>query len=381
MQYRTLFHRLITGLCITLLLSGCWDYRAMDQINIVAGIAIDKAEDGEGYALTLEIVNVVPMKEGGNAETILVDTEGPTIFEAMRNAKNKLYHILYFGSMRSIIIGEALAEDYGILPIIDTFLNGIDTRETVLVVVAKDSSAKELITTDALDNPNTSYEIAEIIQQDKQTSAASKQVELFAVYNMLHAPGLELVLPVCTITSNQDKKAIQISGTALFHGDKLVDYLTAEETHYYLLVTEEHVGGVFSFYYADKDPPGQVALEINRSKNALTFDERDGQLTIHCTLDVGLGVVEFNHTGSLSRNTLPDLQQYAEQVLKERILEVFQRTQRSFGFDVYGFGHRIYEDDYALWQKIAPQYEEQFKDAVFEIEINADISSSGLIFN
>lgn len=64
---------------LPLTLAGGYDSRGMDEINIVAGIAIAKGDDDQ-YKITWEIVDLSSKEDTSGPETILVKSEGPTIF-------------------------------------------------------------------------------------------------------------------------------------------------------------------------------------------------------------------------------------------------------------------------------------------------------------
>ena len=100
--------------------SGCWDYREIDKLSIVTGIAIDRGENSK-YRLTFEIVDT---QEGGiekKTKSKLIESEGETIFDAVRNASKVTSPRPYFGHMRIVILSEQIAEE-GVIDIID-FLN------------------------------------------------------------------------------------------------------------------------------------------------------------------------------------------------------------------------------------------------------------------
>lgn len=61
---RKLF-RIFLCVCIVnpLLLTACWDYKDIEEFTIVAGVAIDKADQGK-YLATIEIVYI----QGGGGE-------------------------------------------------------------------------------------------------------------------------------------------------------------------------------------------------------------------------------------------------------------------------------------------------------------------------
>ena len=53
-----------------LILAGCWDYTSLNEQTVVAGIAVDQGEDGSGFALTFEIVDLSGAEVGQFGSTV-----------------------------------------------------------------------------------------------------------------------------------------------------------------------------------------------------------------------------------------------------------------------------------------------------------------------
>ena len=77
-------------LFFSLLLSGCWDYTSLDEITIVSGMAIDQSEDKKGYHVSLEIFDTTESNKE-KIKTAIIESNGITLFDAIRNAKKKDY--------------------------------------------------------------------------------------------------------------------------------------------------------------------------------------------------------------------------------------------------------------------------------------------------
>ena len=85
---------LIIIILISLSLVGCWNYKEINDIYIVAGLAIDR-DASNLFDVTAEIVNT---RQFGGEETIYsekLESQGETIFSAVRDmikvSARKLY--------------------------------------------------------------------------------------------------------------------------------------------------------------------------------------------------------------------------------------------------------------------------------------------------
>ena len=162
--------KIASSLLILLLLiplSGCWDYRGLDELTIVTGVAIDKKPEEDIYQLTYEIVDLIePIKEKGPNRK-LIESEGKTIFEAVRNAKRRVSNKLYFGHSELIIICEEIARNEDLNVVLDFLPGTSECRETINVVVSQ-KTARDIIASEGIGHTVISNEILEILEDDKK---------------------------------------------------------------------------------------------------------------------------------------------------------------------------------------------------------------------
>jgi spore germination protein KC len=138
--------RLLVGLTTILLAStlcGCWNYRSLDQVDIVVGIAVDFDKRTNRYKLSYEIADLLSTQKKGSINGKIVESEGKTLFDAVRNAKRKEADKLFFGSAQIIIISQELAREMGIMKVIEWFLRDAECRETMCVALSQEDTARK----------------------------------------------------------------------------------------------------------------------------------------------------------------------------------------------------------------------------------------------
>src|SRR4051794_23013200 len=104
------------SICI-IMLTGCWNYKEIDKLAIVAGAAIDKEDDQ--FLLTAEVVKTKGEKDS-KPESLKIEGRGKTIFDATRNINKVSGKRLYWSHAKVIIISQEVARE-GIIPAIDLF--------------------------------------------------------------------------------------------------------------------------------------------------------------------------------------------------------------------------------------------------------------------
>jgi len=135
---------LLALVCLTLVLSGCWDRIELADLDMVSGVAFDAAPNG-GFRVTVSIVLPQNLATGGGVggagggsagpSEAVVSGTGATIGEAITAIGRGLPGHIFWGHTRVVLIGEAAARR-GIQPVLDFFLRSPATRlATDLLVV------------------------------------------------------------------------------------------------------------------------------------------------------------------------------------------------------------------------------------------------------
>ncbi|MCL1807791.1 MAG: hypothetical protein FWG31_08825 [Oscillospiraceae bacterium] len=147
-------------LLLCFLLSGCWDYKDLNKLSIVTGMAFDKDEHGNLKVL-MEIVDrsSSPKKEG--LRTRVVESTGRNMDEAAEKLSKGLDFELYFGAMAVVIFSkDAPAEELR-----KWLLENREVRETVYII--KSDDAGKLLQTEE-DGGIASYKLRDILEASKE---------------------------------------------------------------------------------------------------------------------------------------------------------------------------------------------------------------------
>jgi spore germination protein KC len=159
------------------LTAGCWNYRELNTMMIVAGIAFDKGDNGKGYHLSYETLDV--SGESGEKQpsikSLLIESDGETVFDAARNALKRSDKKLYFGACEAVIISDAMARE-GIAGLLDWLARDAEPRNTIDIYIAREKTAKEVIMQKSLTDPITSVTIkAALGEMETSVDLATEQ--------------------------------------------------------------------------------------------------------------------------------------------------------------------------------------------------------------
>lgn len=360
-----------------LLLPGCWNYRSLNDMVIVSGIAVDRNSQNGNYHLSFEIIDLTtPVKEKG-LSALIIESEGKTLFDAARNAKRRSADKLYFGNTQVIVVSEKIAKEEGVGGIIDWFLRDSECRETLCFAVSQEKTAREILSIYGINNAIVAYDIHEIITDDNAVTSSADRVELYKIFNILHAGGKSLSLPALHNVENDGELVTELNGMAVFKEDKLAGYLSAEESKYFLFADDEIKGGVLTL--SSDGGKEDISLEISRNKTqkAYSYDGDKLKITIKTATRVFLNEAQ-KEVDPLDEKQMTDIAKKASKKLENSIQSIIKHVQAEYGSDIFGFGSLIHQKDPKLWKELSSDWERIFP--ALEVEVNAKIAISNTAY-
>ena len=134
---------IILSIILLPLLTGCYNYRELNNLSIVTAISIEKNNDL--YKVTVQVVN--PRKDtdtskGNQPSFITYNKTSKSIQQALREMIKDSPNKIYASHIQLIIIDEDLAKD-GISPILDFLIRDPEFRDEFYVLIAQDKNILE----------------------------------------------------------------------------------------------------------------------------------------------------------------------------------------------------------------------------------------------
>lgn len=361
------------------LLSGCWDYVGLNGLTIVTGVAVDKDEKTNKYKLSYEIINLSDSSKNKTAVTKIIESTGDTIFDAIRNAKKRVMNKLYFANMQIVVVSKEIAEKDGLGSIIDWFIRDVEVRETINFAVSEEKTAKEILDISCVDSPITSYQIKKIIRGDNSTTSSTMDVVLYKIYNIFKSDSASLALPVFHIIKNAGKETIETNGIATFKKDKLIGWLNAAETKYYLFIDDNVDGGILPLSLDNKDT-NNISLEIAENKTSKSYSYKNNKVRVTITTKTKVYLGEYdNQPKPLDDKTIKNIQKKAEEIIEKNIKKIVQKAKDEFKTDIFGFGTIVYEDNPKLWKKIKKNWDSLFENMEIIVKPSVVIANTAYL--
>ncbi len=365
--------------CLMLPLAGCWNYRGLNEMSIVAGMAIDSV-DGQ-YLITFEVMDMQRSTKTEGPSSELVFSKGPSIFEAFRNAKRQLASKPYFGNMQIVIISSKIAEENGINALIDFLLRDAEMRETMEMVVSREETARELLMNIKKDTGAVSYDMTRIIREDSKVTGSVFSAQIYRIYNKLKTPGVDAALPVFYLAEEPGtgKKHIETYGSAVFRKDKLAGFLSAEETKM-LLMSNDILNGGLVTVYMPSITPHNITIELKNVESDMNVEATGEKINVKLKINIQAYLGEFPHSSSKGDLAVIDpVTAAAEKMLQNQIQDVIKKLQTQYQSDVLGMGSIIYRKKLPLWRQISGQWDEMFRTVPVEVTVKMHIINTAMM--
>ncbi len=354
---------------------GCWNYKDIEKSLLVTGFAIDKNEQKGKYQLTMEILDFEMSGKEAKQSTKIIESEGKTIFDAIRNAISIVGNKLYWPHADVCIISEQIAKE-GLIPTLDFIYRDSEVRTELYILISKEKTAKEILLQEKLLAKSSSDNIYEMLQEQKN-EGKFPSIFMYRLINYLSSG--DAILPSIELKEVLGKKTANLTGTAIFKSDKLVGYINEAESQALLFVIDLVKGGIIT---VDEDltNTSEVSLEIFKSKTKIKPSYIDDKLTMDIDIKLEVAIAEdASYTNYISGKNLLKLKKDAEEKVKTSVEELIQKVQLVYDADIFSFGLKINRDLPKVWRKVESDWNNTFKNLNTNVKVSINIRNSAIV--
>ncbi|SET40702.1 spore germination protein KC [Natronincola peptidivorans] len=364
---------------IIFLLTGCWDYVEIEDLIIVAGLAIDTGS-GNNYLVTIETVDL-EQSQGGDVQpdSRVVQVEGSTVFDAVRNAIKISTDRYYWSHADVLILSEEIARG-GIVKVLEPIIRSQEPRLTMKVLVSKENKASDILPYDTPSNKILSFEIVEMLNAQQHLSKAPNY-EVYEVIDKVMASGISTVIPTIGLSTIEGEKTPEVSGLAMFKKDSLVGFLDGEEAKTYLFITNEIKGGVLVESYPSEASASDISLSIKENKTKIQHRYENEKVVMEIKTNIKAVIHEWDISDSISEESINDVKKLFEASLRKDIEILIKKVQRDYQCDIFGFGQILKNQNPQLWRKLEENWENIFANLEIEVDTMVDIINTNLLSN
>lgn len=359
--------RLLLALLIPLLLSGCWERKELNEIAFILGMGLDKAESG--YRVTMQVV--IPSSissqtaggtSGGGVPVVVSSFTVPTIYESDRQYTLISSRTAYKGHIRVLVIGEELARA-GIAEILDVLKRSREPRNDYYVMVAKGTTAEEALKVLTPLDKIPANKLFSSLDKSYKISAKTTAVSLNKFVDDLLYVGINPVLTGVEVVGNASegdkmsnleqsvpKASLKYRSLAVFKKDRMVGWLSDEETSGYNYITDNVVKTSGNLIGDDGKP---IVIEAIRTTTKRKMKMVGGEPHIYIHVKAECNVQEVHSKDNMeAESVIRQLERKSEERIILRMETAVKQINERYNVDIMGFGQMIYRANPKAWARL-----------------------------
>ena len=252
-----------------LLLSGCWNYKELNNCAIITGMAIDYKN--KQYQISLLFSNST--KE--SKKVSILTEKGETISEAIKKIGLESPKELYLSHLSYVIVSEQIAKQ-NIIPVIDYLLREPESNQNFNLVIAKNYDSKKILSviTTLSDYPSQNINSTIKIAEKEQARIINSDFNSFV--STLLKPGINSIANSITLT--EDKTNNKLDTLAIFKNEKLIDWATTDESIGINMLR----GNVKNLYTNINVEDANIVINCLKYKNETKYINDSLNINIYC---------------------------------------------------------------------------------------------------
>ncbi len=370
------------------LFTGCFNYRELNEIAIASAIGLDKTSDG--YIVTIQVMNTKKASETGTSNDqlkfITFTTSGVTLQDAIRKSILDSSRRIYPNHVQTLIIGEDLAKN-GISDVLDMFFRGVEFRKQTSVLIAKNSTAEEVLNVVTPLESLNSKNIRDGLSVDSKYLGIGDNISFEDLVGTFLDSNKEIILPSVSIngTKSEGEKIENIetadpsvrlieSSLAVFKDDHLVGFLDNKQSIDLNFVRNKINNTILTYECGDNK---YLSSEIMSNKTSIEFSE--SPLKAHIKINGILNINEITCDIDLEDPVVIDeIEADLEEELKNDVYNTIKYIIEEYNSDVFGFRDFLYKNKTKYYKEIKDDwYDSIFPNMDIDVDVNFNLTGKG----
>ena len=368
------------------LLSGCYNYRELNDLGITTAVSIDY-KDNNFYVIA-EVINPIKQQDASssnNSPFVNYNSSSSSLQDAFRKVVLESPRQLYAAQLEIIVLSEEVVNNH-LEEVLEYFARDPEARTEIKIIVAKTEDSTKAITLQTLLTSLSSSNIINSLDLQSKVLGMDYPVTLNELLNMYIDPYLEVVLPSMTlygnyeigdekenITTSSPKAIVKIDGSTITKDNKILGYLDLEESKILNLINGKLKETIIKMNYYD----GYIIFEPNRIKVSRELDIKNNIIKIN--------ISGYSKTKEIQSNIdlkepkeVKKLNKALNMELEKKITDTFNSIREKYGTDVFGFQELYYRTNYKYFKENCTNwYEDIYPKIKLEVKANVRLYEKG----
>lgn len=368
------------------LLSGCYNYRELNELGITTAVSIDY-KDNNFYVIA-EVINPIKQQDASssnNSPFVNYNSSSSSLQDAFRKVVLESPRQLYAAQLEIIVLSEEVVNNH-LEEVLEYFAIDPEARTEIKIIVAKTEDSTKAITLQTLLTSLSSSNIIKSLDLQSKVLGMDYPVTLNELLNMYIDPYLEVVLPSMTlygnyeigdekenITTSSPKAIVKIDGSTITKDNKILGYLDLEESKILNLINGKLKETIIKMNYYD----GYIIFEPNRIKVSRELDIKNNIIKID--------ISGYSKTKEIQSNIdlkdpkeVEKLNKALNMELEKKITDTFNSIREKYDTDVFGFQELYYRTNYKYFKENCTNwYEDIYPKIKLEVKANVRLYEKG----
>lgn len=401
---------LLVALAFSFVTSGCWDSNEVDNQVYALALGVDKGVDN----IIRVTVQFPTYKQGGaggggqgsgSGETIITTVDAPTILEATKILGTSSSRRISLLHLKAIVFSEDFARE-GIESFLQPIARFRETRRVTQIIVTRGTAEGYIKANKTVIGQSLSKAMdLKITQADDAgyfphayfhnfyKSTISPYSQPYAIYagvnqnSRLKPLQQDKESPLRTepglLPGEIPKKGNvnnEFAGTAVFDGDKMIGYLDAYETRYFLMVIDQFNRGLMSI--EDENAPGKaIVLDIRPGRTPMikaSFHRNKPVITIRLNIEADIISIQSGYPYEELKN-IDSLNKQIKKHIQDGVVRVIDKSQNELASDFFGFGYKVARNFATIQEFEKYNWKKHYPEAEVYVEVVANVRRTGLM--
>ena len=313
---------------LLLTLSGCYDYKEINDLAIITAIGIDHKD--EEYKITLEVLNDQGDKDSGKIKSYTKTGSDKSLAKALEEAADSLSDQANYTHVKLMILSDTIT-DGRFASIIDFFMRSTYFRENFYVISSMDTEPEKILEKNTDENPVASTAIINLLESQDYSSNSG----VLKTFDQIVEETLAFGKDTCFSNITLDDEQFRVDGLSIFDKYEYKDTISNEFATIYNILTNDFYRPIYSKTYNDL----YFSIAITEGKVKTSLDTK----TIKLTGDL-MGKIMDNEPNFIIRDldVLKDLNSDFKKLINEKFTDFIGVLQENKS-DILFFGESYYQ--------------------------------------
>jgi len=347
---------------ICLLFTGCLTSTlGVEQTIVIQSVGIDFDFKKGEYEVTMQCFDLSNTSAKGEIQggknSKIITAKGKSVEQAIMNTSKITGENPIYSQNRVIILGESILKN-GIDKGFDVFVRDYRTRSSTPVAVARNFKAGDIVKADEKGLTAFPANTLQHVLESGEINSLTTEVTVMEFVNLCQEKTSSAYIPALSLEKKDDGIYAKINGMGIINDQKLVGFLSSDETRAMLWVINKIESGTILL---ENSSIGIATLEISASKTKTeTKITKDGLLQYNIKIDCSLDLMEvdFRKECALDEKEIITLESEASNYIEKEVEKVIKKCLNEYKSDPFRFGKRLWVKSPESYRHLNKEWDE-----------------------